>query len=436
MKRRAAPVVTTISSIVLLFGYLFVDGPVAAQSWREVAIMENYDSDRPVLASGSLQVQEARLEIEAELTRRAPYDSCVHFSVDGLGGWLGVSGRGNGQYRGSGEIRRGQSRRWTYDLSSVQVARRQGSRQIDFLQILKRPGLHQIKCYVGNPEWGRVTVRIRHRGGMINRQSTSSGGRLNVPLMGSWDFKIRSARASKPNLKTGERVAIAAEIECRKGVREANKVMVTCTMSNPNGLRCAIGKELTFPREGLTREVVFHFTPLEPGQYAAHIDVKGGAGNLWEFDKTSPSRQPRFTVVWGGDGFRVHPPQRRGNQVFYTFQFGPQMVNRIAESNKLAEQYARRMILHIAYRHFNFMMEEWISVAVAIPMTANHLQNAARQNPGQTLFYQIPFNQTAANVAQLAQLISSAWKAAKVARIATDLPVRVRPIALPEGPVY
>lgn len=110
-----------------------------------------------------LPLTKCRLIITAAFKGEESYDlAAVRFEIDGSGGYIGTDRVAPGQYRGEGTLKKGEIRTWKYDLSLTKVAwdDKNGSRPMDFLQMLRAQTEHSIACWVSGGSESTVTVKL------------------------------------------------------------------------------------------------------------------------------------------------------------------------------------------------------------------------------------------------------------------------------------
>jgi len=229
--------------------------------------------------------------------------------------------------------------------------------------------------------------------------------KLVVPMIGEWDFDIATAKLEKSSVKTGEIQRVDLNIKCVKSSDGTGNLKVL-------GHVLRKGYPISFPvyekpikvfPAGRVFSMPVQFVPDEPGEYVLQVSIWGGTGYTWKFD----TKNIGFRVEWGKGGFRCREKKREGDKKYFIFEFGPQVVNRIAKDRSVADNYARRILWHLLPEGKIPKDKAAIAIAFDILLTTNQLQEVATKYKAQVIFYQRTFNETAWNAALAARTIDS-----------------------------
>lgn len=89
-------------------------------------------------------------------------EAVVRLEIDGAGGYVGCERISEGQFRGNGVLKKGETKTWTYDLSKLQIAydNKNGSNVVNLLPKLNSKTDHTMSCWVSGGKNSWVTVRL------------------------------------------------------------------------------------------------------------------------------------------------------------------------------------------------------------------------------------------------------------------------------------
>jgi len=247
--------------------------------------------------------------------------------------------------------------------------------------------------------------------------------KLVVPMIGQWDFDIATAKLEKTSVKTGEILRVDLNLKCVQSTDGTGNLKVLGHIQRKGyPISFPVYEELikVFPA-GRVFSMPVQFVPDEPGEYVLHVSIWGGTGYTWKFD----TRSIGFRVEWGKGGFRCCKKKREGDKIHFIFEFGPQVVNRMAKDRSIADNYARRILWHLLPEGKIPKDKAAIAIAFDILLTTNQLQEVAAKYKAQVIYYQRTLNETAWNLASAARTIDNlknAWKnMSNVADFATKL---------------
>ena len=247
--------------------------------------------------------------------------------------------------------------------------------------------------------------------------------KLVVPMIGQWDFDIATAKLEKTSVKTGEILRVDLNLKCVQSTDGTGNLKVLGHIQRKGyPISFPVYEELikVFPA-GRVFSMPVQFVPDEPGEYVLHVSIWGGTGYTWNFD----TRSIGFRVEWGKGGFRCCKKKREGDKIHFIFEFGPQVVNRMAKDRSIADNYARRILWHLLPEGKIPKDKAAIAIAFDILLTTNQLQEVAAKYKAQVIYYQRTLNETAWNLASAARTIDNlknAWKnMSNVADFATKL---------------